>query len=100
MHLQNLGREKRDTQMPKVMRSVLVVLASLLLAASSALAQQTLGSINGTVSDSSGGVVGKVAVKARNLGTNLTQTATSKDDGSYSLVDLPIGTYEVSFAKD
>jgi len=82
------------------MRSVLVVLASLLLAASSALAQQTLGSINGTVSDSSGGVVGKVAVKARNLGTNLTQTATSKDDGSYSLVDLPIGTYEVSFAKD
>ncbi len=82
------------------MRSVLVVFASLLLAASSALAQQTLGSINGTVSDSSGGVVGKVAVKARNLGTNLTQTATTKDDGSFSIVDLPIGTYEVSFAKD
>ena len=82
------------------MRSVLVVFASLLLAASSALAQQTLGSINGTVSDSSGGVVGKVAVKARNLGTNLTQTTTTKDDGSFRIVDLPIGTYEVSFAKD
>ncbi len=89
--------------MPKAMRSVLsvlVVIASLLLAASSALAQQTLGSINGTVKDSSGGVVGKVAVKARNLGTNLTQTATSNDDGSFSIVDLPIGTYEVSFSKD
>ncbi len=86
--------------MPKVMRSALVVIASLLLAASPALAQQTLGSINGTVKDSSGGVVAKAAVKARNLGTNLTQATTSKDDGSFSIVDLPIGTYEVSFAKD
>jgi len=95
-----LVSNKGCIQMTKTMRSVLVVFAGLLLAASSALAQQTLGSINGTVSDSSGGVVGKVAVKARNLGTNLTETATTKDDGSFRIVDLPIGTYEVSFAKD
>jgi carboxypeptidase family protein len=86
--------------MPKVMRSVLFVFASLLLAGSSALSQQTLGSINGTVKDSSGGVVAKAAVKARNPSTNLTQTAITKDDGSFSIVDLPIGTYEVSFSKD
>jgi carboxypeptidase family protein len=86
--------------MLKAVRFALVIFVSLLLFVASLPAQQTLGSINGTVKDSSGGVVAKVAVKARNLGTNLTQTASSKDDGSYSIVDLPIGTYEVSFSKD
>jgi hypothetical protein len=86
--------------MLKAIRSAIVAFSILFLLVSPSRAQQTLGSINGTVKDSSGGVVGKVAVKARNLGTNLTQTASSKDDGSFSLVDLPIGTYEVSFSKD
>lgn len=62
-------------------------------------AQQTLGAINGTVTDSSGAVVQGVAVKIRNVGTNLTVNATTKGDGSFSVVDLPIGTYEVSFSK-
>jgi hypothetical protein len=65
-----------------------------------AYAQQTLGTINGTVKDSSGGAMGKVAVKVRNLGTNLTQTASTKADGSYNIPDLPIGTYEVTFTHD
>jgi hypothetical protein len=65
-----------------------------------ALSQQTLGSLNGTVTDSSGAVVQGVAVKARNLGTNLEVTATSKSDGSFSIADLPIGTYEVTFTKE
>lgn len=63
-------------------------------------AQQTLGSINGTVKDSSGAVVTKVGVKARNLGTNLTQTASTGDEGSYNISDLPVGTYEVTFTTD
>jgi hypothetical protein len=62
-------------------------------------AQQTLGSINGTVTDSSGAVAPKVAVKIRNVATNLEVTAETKDDGSFSVVDLPIGTYEVTFSK-
>jgi carboxypeptidase family protein len=95
-----LGRGKGCIPMLTVIRSTVVVFASLLLLVASSPAQQTLGSINGTVKDSSGGVVAKVAVKARNPSTNLTQTTTSKDDGSYSIVDLPIGTYEVSFSKD
>jgi hypothetical protein len=63
-------------------------------------AQQTLGAINGTVTDPSGAVVQKVAVTIRNVGTNLEVDATTKDDGSFSVVDLPIGTYEVTFLKD
>jgi len=64
-----------------------------------AFAQQTLGSLNGTVTDASGAVVQKAKVTIRNAATNLTITAESKDDGSFTVVDLPIGTYEVTFSK-
>jgi len=64
------------------------------------LAQQTLGSMNGTVTDSSGAVVQGAIVKARAVATNLEVTAASKSDGSFSIADLPIGTYEVRFTKE
>jgi hypothetical protein len=63
-------------------------------------AQQTLGSINGTVTDSSGAVVTGASVKARALATNLSVTAQSRNDGSFSIADLPIGTYEVTFSRE
>jgi hypothetical protein len=59
-----------------------------------------LGAINGTVTDSSGAVVPKVNIKARALATNLELTAASKSDGSFSISDLPIGNYEVTFSKE
>ncbi len=65
-----------------------------------ALSQQTLGSLNGTVTDASGAIVQGTAVKARNLATNLEVTATTKSDGSFSISDLPIGNYEVTFTKE
>lgn len=85
--------------MAKFMRLVVTALAVVVISVSAVKAQQTLGSINGTVTDSSGGTVGQANVKARNLGTNLEQSAETKGDGSYSIVDLPIGTYEVTFTK-
>ena len=66
----------------------------------STFAQQTLGWIDGTVTDSSGGVLQNVAVKARNTATNLTVTAETKADGSFQIPDLPIGTYEVTFSRN
>src|SRR6202041_3346486 len=77
-------------------------IVALMLTASSqrALAQQTLGAINGTVTDSSGAVVPNVNIKARVLATNLELTAASKSDGSFSISDLPIGNYEVTFSKE
>jgi hypothetical protein len=64
-----------------------------------ATAQQTLGSMDGTVSDSSGAVVQKAAVKIRNVATNFEVTAETRNDGSFNAADLPIGTYEVTFSK-
>jgi Carboxypeptidase regulatory-like domain/TonB dependent receptor len=76
-----------------------VLLALILLVSFPTFAQQTLGSINGTVTDQSGAVVQGASVKIRNLATNLVVTADSREDGSFSAVDLQIGTYEVVFSK-
>jgi Carboxypeptidase regulatory-like domain len=84
----------------KSLRSLFVCALSLAFLMQIASAQQTLGSINGAVADSSGAVVPGVNVKVRAIATNLEVTAQSKNDGSFSISDLPIGTYEVRFAKD
>lgn len=83
-------------------RSFVVCLLSaiVLLFASPDGAQGTLGAINGTVTDSSGAVVQQVSVKIHNVGTGLDASATTKEDGSFNTVGLPIGTYTVTFAKD
>jgi hypothetical protein len=64
-----------------------------------AAGQQTLGSINGTVTDQSGAVIQRADVKIRNLATNLALSATTRDDGAFSASDLPIGGYEIRVAK-
>ena len=77
----------------------LSVISWLSLASRSAYSQQTLGSIDGTVADISGAVVQEAAVSVRNVATNLTVNAQTKQDGSFSVIDLPIGTYEVTITK-
>ncbi|MHB8411407.1 MAG: TonB-dependent receptor domain-containing protein [Candidatus Acidiferrales bacterium] len=62
-------------------------------------AQQTLGAINGTVTDTTNAVVIQAAVQVKNLGTGLTVNATTQHDGSYNIANLPIGTYSVSISK-
>src|SRR3984893_726763 len=79
---------------------ILVAIAFLLASSQFALGQQTLGALNGTITDASGAIVQGAAIKARSLATNLEVTATSKSAGSFRIADLPIGTYEVTFTKD
>ncbi len=63
------------------------------------LAQQALGSITGTVKDSSGAAVPDASVQVRNIGTNLKATVHTDSSGSYSIPNLPVGPYEVTFTK-
>jgi hypothetical protein len=84
----------------KSLRSLFICALSLAFLMQIASAQQTLGSINGAITDSSGAVVPGVNVKARSVATNLEVSGQSKNDGSFSISDLPIGTYEVKFVKD
>jgi hypothetical protein len=80
-------------------RTVFVWMILCALLPMSARAQQTLGAINGTVTDASNAVVPQAQVQAKNLGTGLTVNATTQNDGSYDIVDLPIGTYSVTITK-
>jgi hypothetical protein len=82
------------------LRGILFGVLALALVTVCASAQQTLGSMNGTVTDSSGAVVAGASVKIRAVATNLEVSAQTKGDGAFSITDLPIGTYEVKFVKD
>ena len=86
--------------MGKMIRAGLFFLSLACLLGTVAQAQQTLGSISGTVTDSSGGVVHNAVVKILNLATGLEQNATTKADGSFNVADLPIGAYSVTFSRD
>ena len=71
---------------------VLVFLPSILVAQS----QATTGVIEGTVTDSSGGVLPGVTVTLRNTATNYQQVQVTDAAGRFRGVLLPLGPYEVS----
>jgi outer membrane receptor protein involved in Fe transport len=71
-----------------------------LLAATSLVAQTFRGTILGTVTDASDALVSGATVKARNMGTGLERNSQTSADGSYSIPELPIGTYEVTVTKE
>ena len=62
-------------------------------------AQQTLGGITGEVADASGGVIPNVTVTVVDEQTSLTRTTTTNGSGTYQFVNLPIGTYTLTFKR-
>ena len=77
-----------------VARCGLIVLAAVLYSLPSR-AQQTLGSLNGTVVDPTGAAVAGASVSATNSAINVTQTTTTQHTGFFQIFNLPIGTYTV-----
>jgi hypothetical protein len=65
-----------------------------------ARAQQTLGGITGTVTDKTGSVLPGTDVTIVGDQTKLTRTQKTNANGSYDLVNLPIGTYMLTFTHD
>jgi hypothetical protein len=82
------------------MKITLVVAAVWLFTASSAIAQQSTGTIAGRVLDPQGAAVADATVTARNPGTGLVRTETSDHAGLYRLAALPVGVYEVRIEKE
>src|SRR5262245_19273190 len=62
-------------------------------------AQGLLGTILGTVTDTSGASVGGASVKARSASTNLELATVTRENGLYQIPNLPIGAYTVTIAK-
>ena len=79
---------------------LLAIAAAAALCSSPLLAQQTLGGISGTVTDPNGGVIPNAAVTAVGEQTALTRTASTNGSGGYSFVNLPIGTYTLTYTAE
>ncbi len=82
------------------MKTKVVLLAMVCLVAAVAVSAQTFrGSILGTVTDPSGAVVPGARVTVRNVATGVGREVETDDNGTYSVPELPIGTYTVTIEK-
>ncbi|HEX4322302.1 MAG TPA: carboxypeptidase-like regulatory domain-containing protein, partial [Acidobacteriaceae bacterium] len=79
---------------------LLALVAVAALCSSSLLAQQTLGGITGSVTDASGSVIPNTDVTVVGEQTGLTRTVKSNGAGEYLFVNLPIGTYTLTYSAE
>ena len=76
-------------------RLVIAVLIAFSLAVA-VNAQTFRGTINGTVTDPSGGLVPNATVKATEIATGLDHTTTTTSEGAFAFQDVPLGLYKVT----
>ena len=76
-----------------------IILCFLVMAAASLAAQTFRGTILGTVTDPTGAVVAGAQVTVKNTGTGQERATTTSADGSYTVPELPIGTYTVTVSQ-
>src|SRR6266542_2507126 len=69
----------------------------ILIISTLANAQLDRGSLTGTVTDPTGAVIPDVKVSARNTATNAVYETRSEPAGQYTMPNLPVGGYEVTF---
>lgn len=76
------------------------LLATLILSIQpQSLAQEATGKIMGTVTDQAGAVVPDVKITVTNIATKIGREATTDKDGSFLVISLPIGSYQVTAEK-
>ncbi len=75
--------------------SILIVLG-LFGSVSSMFGQGASGSMSGTVTDQQGAVVANATVEATNLSNGEKHTATTGDNGTYTMPNLAVGLYNVT----
>ena len=73
-----------------------LVYFSLLVLVLGAAAQVQNGQFTGTVADPSGAAIANAKVTVTNMGTNLSVTSSSNETGSYTIKELPVGTYRIT----
>jgi len=78
-------------------RKSILLFTAFLLAAGLALAQQDRGTFTGTVTDPSGSAVPGVAITIQNTETNAIYKSETNDIGQYTVPNLPIGRYKITF---
>ncbi len=82
------------------MKKLLLFLFGLILFTPAAFAQSqaTTGNIEGRIVDQQGAAVPNVSVTAKNQDTGFEKTVSSNEDGTYTIILLPSGSYRVTTA--
>src|SRR5579863_8033714 len=76
--------------------SVHILLAALVLFNLPLMAQEASGRIIGVVTDPSGSVIPKARVTVTNVETGVSTETVTREDGSYQVLLLPVGTYRIT----
>jgi len=71
-------------------------LTATVLAPPAAQAQADLGSVNGTVTDTSGAVIANASIKVTNNATGATRVTVSNGAGDYAIAQLPAAEYTIT----
>src|SRR5919202_6126950 len=98
-HRQKLEKEERMSTsfLRRSASALMFVLLCLALGVGTAPAQSqaSTGQITGTVTDPNGAAVANASVTVTNNETGFTRTATASEEGIYTIVLLPPGTYKL-----
>jgi hypothetical protein len=81
--------------MRKRLLTLLVSASAVLFCVTAVAAQTQFASFTGTITSTDGNPIPNVEVTATNQATQVPYTATSNDEGLYTITALPIGTYKV-----
>src|SRR5687767_104743 len=82
--------------MQRIKRVYSLIVLLLGFGAAFAGAQTNTGQISGTVRDSQGGVLPGVTITVTNVDTNISWTEVTGSQGTYTVTNLPVGTYKVT----
>jgi uncharacterized surface anchored protein len=83
----------REFYLDKVLQ--LLTVALLVITSGFVQAQMNMGSISGSVADSTGDLVSGATVKISNQGTSVSTSLTTDTPGFYSAEGLPVGQYKI-----
>ncbi len=94
------GLKEKTAVIPRCLHGLLAPLLALLLAATTlAQTSKVSGTLQGTVTDSSGAPLASVRVRLRNTATNLMRTVETDERGFFRANELAVGTYEVGVER-
>ncbi len=79
------------------LKRILLSLSAVLCVVASLQAQLNRGSITGTVTDPTGAVIPRVNIVIQNTATNATYETVANENGQYTVPNLPIGPYQITF---
>src|SRR5881409_2483286 len=92
-----VNRRKRD--FTRLTTTLIGIVGVIVLAGGLVYGQNFSAAISGFVRDTSGAVIPGTTVTAKHVETGLTRTVQTSEEGSYTMPQLPVGSYEMTAEK-